>query len=235
MAAPVAFGTKTFAESKRTTTPIRSVHLDSDNLRAMAEVLDTSEDEHAETPVATSPITGIDWDMTIPDFDLKPPLSMDFAGDEFLVSHDLRVAAEEMIEEFPELNHVKNYRVVYLWKAKGGTKGEKHRLGNCERVSGMKGFFAKADFIIWLARDHAITLDMTSRQLEALLYHELCHVSFEVKDNGEEVTKVAQHDVELFYDEIRRYGLWTTDLETAQETFRQARIPFGSISAGTAA
>jgi len=234
---PIAFDAKTVAAAKRL----------KDSAADHGITMTLSTPGHGNTPARSVTITpddapgltkvtiGYDWDVTIMDYDIEPPLFSEFCGDEFLVAHNLREVAEDMIQTFPELSHIGKFRMTYLWKAKGGMKGEKHRLGNCEKTSGMKQFFAKADFIIWLACDHAKTLGMTSRQLEALLYHELCHASFEEKDNGEEVTKVAQHDVELFHDEIRRYGLWTTDLETARETFRQAQIPFGSVAAGTAA
>lgn len=229
-ATPIAFDAKTLADSKRAVSPVRSVHLDADSLRGMAAALD-------EIPDTRYPENDDDESFATPE--LRPPTAMAFqneAGeDDFLESRDLREMGYILIDRYGEISHLSDVTITYLWKREGGKKNGKLQLGQCKKVSGLEKWYAKSDFIIWLASDHAKTLDMSSRQLEALLYHELCHISFEETDDGEATMKIRPHDVEMFADEVKRYGLWTTDLESVQETFRQARIPFGSVAAGTTA
>lgn len=229
-ATPVAFDAKTLADSKRAASPVRSVHLDTDHLRTMAAALD-------EIPDTGYPATDDDESFTTPE--LRPPTAMAFrngAGeDDFLESRELREMGDILIDRYGEISHLDDVRITYLWKREGGKKNGKLQLGQCKKVSGLEKWYAKSDFIIWLATDHAKVLNMTPRQIEALLFHELLHATYEESEDGEATMKIRPHDVEMFADEVKRYGLWTTDLESVQETFRQARIPFGSVAAGTTA
>jgi hypothetical protein len=242
-AAPVAFDAKTLAEAKRlkdsaadhgitmtlstpatANTPARSVRIDPTDMPDTGKAENASPDD--EMP-------------SVPH--LFPPSAMAFrngAGeDDFFVSPELREVAEAMIDHYAEISHLDDVRIVYLWKREGGKKSGKLQLGQCKKVSGLEKFYADCDFIIWLATDHAKTLDMKPKQIEALLFHELCHATYEEDEDGEVTLKVKPHDLEMFEDEVRRYGLWTSELKSAKDLFAQATLPGlgDSIPYGSAA
>lgn len=58
---------------------------------------------------------------------------------------------------------------------------------------------------------------ITPIQREALLYHELRHVGFD-DENGK--VELYPHDVEMFTDELKRYGAWNSDLKALVEGMR---------------
>lgn len=211
-AAPIAFDAKTLADSKRAATTTRTVRIDPTD----RPDLGTQESMFADAEMPKVP-------------PLLPPSAMEFrdgAGEaDYVISRDMHENADAMIETYQELGHLSGVKIVYLWKREGGKKGGKLKLGECKKVSGLEKFYAESDFVIWLATDHSKTLQMTPKQLEALLYHELCHATYEESEDGEATMKVRLHDLEMFEDEVKRYGLWTSELKSAKDLFAQAPLP----------
>lgn len=119
-------------------------------------------------------------------------------------------------------------QIEYLWKSKGGASAGNLVLGKCVKVSGLSRYFSGgADYVIWLAADHARSLKLNNWQLEALLYHELCHIDLDDDDETGEpsATRTVGHDAELFYGEIAHYGLWRRSLEPLAAAM-QIALPF---------
>lgn len=67
-------------------------------------------------------------------------------------------------------------------------------------------------FVIEIAED--TWLDLSSKQKDALLDHELAHLYVEEDDDGTAVLSLRAHDVEEFAAIVRRRGLWKPDLES---------------------
>lgn len=135
------------------------------------------------------------------------PGSISFVGAEFQESSELAELAEELIERYGELGHLRDYRVRVLWKAEGGGTGGNDTLGKCIKPGGPARYFALCDWVIWLAADHCRERRFDDRQVEALLYHELKHCVLVGKDSK---PGTRGHDFEVFGDEIERYGFWNT-------------------------
>ena len=147
---------------------------------------------------------------------------------------ETRFVVPEVYSDFapaPDIEYIANYlipaklhdfpecSVTYLWKRKGGAKNGKGALGKCIKGSGLTGYFAGTDYIIWLAADHVKNNGFTAYQVEALLYHELCHVDSEDQEDSEESKLIVKaHDVEAFEAEIEEYGFWATDLKSFADT-----------------
>jgi len=140
---------------------------------------------------------------------------------DFLPAPDLERIGSDLIGAYDELEHLARYRIVYLWKAKGGKSQGKEKLGFCQKASGLAGYLSEATWIVWLAADNVNAYQMTRRQVEALTYHELSHAGEELTDEGETKAMVNAHDWEGFNHEIERYGLWQDDLKLAEKAFRQ--------------
>lgn len=94
---------------------------------------------------------------------------------DFAPAPDLQAMADGLIERHPaKFGHLLQMRVEYFWKAAGGLKSGKMTLGKCQRPSGLLAHYSRADFIIWLAWDHCLTLKLEREKVEATLFHELC-------------------------------------------------------------
>jgi hypothetical protein len=154
----------------------------------------------------------------------KIPFGTGFYSQEFLPAPSIAKIGAKLIDKWPELDALEDLTIKYEWK-KGGTQGEKATLGKCTKVSGLAQYYSDADFVIWIAADNCRDMEITDAQVEALVYHELKHISVEEDEQtGEPILAVRPHDVEMFYDEIIRYGLWKDDLKGADEVFAQGRL-----------
>jgi hypothetical protein len=181
----------------------------------MATVLETHEtdQEHRQAP----------WMV------LRVPSDAEFGEDEFFASTTLAHRAELLAERHPDLfGHLADLKVVYLWKRSGGKAKGKGVYGKTVKASVLvKHLSEHAAFVIWLAADHCRGAAYTERQLEALLFHELCHTT--VAEADEETGRgggpaLVPHDVETFRAEIEVYGLWDADLRDVGPAFRQAGL-----------
>ncbi len=139
----------------------------------------------------------------------------------FIPGADIERIADMLIGRHPELFKViQNFRMVYRWRAKGGQRQGQRVLGRCQKTAGLLKEFSKADFIIMLSGDHCRSCRLTFRQIEALVFHELCHV--EANDNYQ--PRVNGHDFEAFVQEVKIYGAWKSDLQLAEAAFVQPSL-----------
>lgn len=188
---------------------------------------------------------GID-SITLSTGDGSPPVTIDtrrpvapfaipgesaFGGRDFLPAPTLQRIADDLVARCPEFDFIatNDWTVKVLWKRKGG-----HSFGHNTLLKGLaRHFAAGTTWTIEIAADNCDAYQFTERQMEALVYHELCHCDFEVKEDketGERLFRATarRHDVELFSAEVRRYGAWRSELaavERAYETYRQETLP----------
>lgn len=160
---------------------------------------------------------------------LRVPSDAEFGDDGFFASASLAHRAELLEQRHPGLfGHLADLKVVYLWKKTGGKAKGKVVYGKTVKASGLaKHFSEQAAFVIWLAADHCRGATYTERQLEALLFHEMCHTT--VVEADEETGRgggpaLVPHDVETFAAELEVYGLWDADLRDVAPAFRQAGL-----------
>lgn len=189
-----------------------------------------------ERAVLTSPIQpdGVSTDLTI---DGKDPLGkfftppeMDFGEEAFLPAGTIETLANWLIRSRQEFRHLRDARISYYWKAKGGTSGGKVTLGKAQKPGGFLQWVTETDFIIFISADHCRDMAITNFQMEALVYHELCHCGQREKldkdgePTGEFVFAIVAHDVTTFHNEIAHYGGWLADLRQNRNTWEQLAI-----------
>jgi hypothetical protein len=98
-------------------------------------------------------------------------------------------------------------RIVYLVKV-----ADKSRyLGKCSRATGKWAYLVNKDFVVEVF--DGFWQEATQTQKEALLYHELLHITCEEDDEGEVKWGLKDHDTEEFVDVIKKYGAWNPVLE----------------------
>lgn len=160
----------------------------------------------------------------------EPPAGMDPDDEDdlwpkldFLPADDVRRLAERLIEQNESFRHLRDMRLEYRWKREGGKSKGKATLGKCIKATGLLRHFTQFDFVIWLAADHARDAFMTYRQVEALVFHELCHAGRDEQGRP----SVEAHDFEGFGKELQVYGAWTSDLRIAERAFQQLRLDLG--------
>ena len=157
-------------------------------------------------------VTGEDPDAIYPVPDKKA-----FEAD-FLPAEDLQAIARQLFAR-----HIDRFRflipqtIEYLWRAEGGMSNGKATLGKCTKPGGLLRHFSEAAYVIWAAADHCRDLRLTRRQVEALVFHELCHCTYD--DNG--ALKIAAHDFAGFESELKEYGCWTSDLRQLRSAMEQ--------------
>lgn len=139
---------------------------------------------------------------------------------DFYQASDLQDIAEVLIER-----RFKNWpqgesapTVSYFWKSKGGAKGGKGIFGKLSKATGLVGALLNTEYVLWLAADLVRDSRYSNFQVEALLYHEMLHIAFEVEDpdeKGEGRLKYTTraHDVEAFSEEVETYGFWDGELK----------------------
>lgn len=150
---------------------------------------------------------------------IRIPTDAEFGEKTFIESEALDDLASELRFRHNMPTEVK---IAVLWKQKGGKSGGKIVLGQANlTASGLLGFYAPVEVVIWLAADHLRELQATPETIEALLFHELCHVAV---DEEKLTPKLVAHDFAGFAAELEHYGMWDTELRRAGEAFQQARM-----------
>lgn len=169
-------------------------------------------------------IKGKDEAMSPEDGPVKIPEDHCFIDEEgnetdFLMAQGLRGMAVQLINRHEtRFSHLAAAQFCVLWKRSGGEKAGKATLGQTQRAGGLVRFFAETEFVIWLAADHLRTLEVTRQQLEALLFHELCHIAWDPQRGRR---RLVGHDFQGFLTEVKEYGAWISDLEAAAKVMQQ--------------
>jgi hypothetical protein len=169
-----------------------------------------------------------------PDRKAATPLDGMFPDEGFLPAPEIESIARELIDAYPELGHIAQADVGFVWKRKGGRTRGRDVYGKCQPASGLLAHFSRCDFVVWIAADHVRESGFTRLQLEALVYHELKHIGFEIDDDeksptyGEMKLVGRGHDDEIFIDEVLRYGAWNHSRRRAGEAYQQVTLPEAS-------
>lgn len=165
---------------------------------------------------------------------IKVPHTTDFTDVvglvvEYLPAPEIRELAMELIAKYPELAELDDYEINFLWRKEGGNRRGDAVLGNMSVTSGLTKYFTECDYVLWMAADHFREFQLSDHQIEAALFHQLCHAK--IKD---EKPTIRPHDIEGFRSELQRYGAWTSELKSAKDAFAQATLPiFGSVPFGS--
>lgn len=144
-------------------------------------------------------------------FEITIPDTKAFSGAAFREAPELRNLADALIEKHEEvLKVVRNFKVRYLWKARGGMQYGLPHYGNCEKPGGLAQYGLGTDFVVWLAADHLFTTGFMAEQIEALLFRQLCGIS---QNDNTKSAELRGPDFHGYRAEIERYGFWDEPLK----------------------
>lgn len=142
-----------------------------------------------------------------------------FGGQLYREAPDLERIGADLLERHGFFSEVASCDVRYFWRRRTGVSKGRVKIGFLKRASDLLGHFSGADYILWLSATTARDGKFTDRQVEAAVFHQLCHLSTD--DDGNFI-KVS-HDFEGFASELTAYGAWTTDLAAGGRAFLAAQ------------
>lgn len=136
----------------------------------------------------------------------------------FLDAEDLEAMGKMLIQRHGNgvFKNFDRLSIKYAWKKSGGKN-----YGVCERMSGKSAYLSGDSwhYFIWLGADNVRDNELTEYQVEALVFHELCHIRL---IDGK--WSIAPHDFEGFGAEIEQYGLWSQDAKAIAPAFEQLNL-----------
>jgi len=124
-------------------------------------------------------------------------------------------------------------RIEYVFRDNNATSAGKEMWGKARKVSGLNAYLATEDtafehgpgdddfFVVEIAKN--IWQLLTHVQQEALVDHELCHLSIDYNDVK---LVIRSHDVEEFGAVIQRHGLWRVDVKQFVDAANQLTFDF---------
>lgn len=147
------------------------------------------------------------------------PDDIAFTGRFYLDAPELERIARDLIARHPSFAEIGACEIQYFWRRKTGVSAGRVTIGLLKRASDLLGHFSGADYILWLSATTARDGKFSARQVEAAVFHQLCHISTD--DHGNYIK--LPHDFEGFAREITEYGPWTSDLVAGGRAFLAAR------------
>jgi hypothetical protein len=136
-------------------------------------------------------------------------------------------------------DHLANVLIIYLFNAKTIIKKGKEQLGEAKLVSGLNAYLATRDmeerpeqlFVMTISKSAWDLLEGNQPAREALVDHELSHMDRDLETSA---LSINPHDVEEFFDVVRRHGPWARDIQTFIEAAKNAKTPMLPFDIGFA-
>ncbi len=149
-------------------------------------------------------------------------IKIPFFERDYHAAPQLEKIVTNLVAECPELRHLRQFTVKILWRREGGKSQGIPKMADAKPAAGLAKFYTEADFVIWVAADHAAEAKLTPLQFEAMIFHELMHCGQRVNDQTNESTPATvPHNAEFFVEEIDRYGIWRADIGSVQKRIAQ--------------
>lgn len=124
--------------------------------------------------------------------------------------------AKLLINKHPELlEDASKAKIKYLKKS-----AEKSKFrGKCSRTTGKWSYLTGFDFVIEVWAEWWETA--TSVQKEALILHELRHITLTTTTSGKEKWVLRIHSLEEFLEVYKLYGAWCEELKDFEEEAKE--------------
>ena len=122
---------------------------------------------------------------------------------EYMESKTLADLAASVIEEEARFQHLDDpkCRIAYQMSTQEKKSNGKTVYADTERIKDKLKAFIPYDFLITFYQPNVNGLD--NEKMRRLMYHELCHVGFDMKGNY----SILPHDVEDFRDVVDKWGI----------------------------
>lgn len=126
---------------------------------------------------------------------------------------DLDVIVGHLINKHDEHGALREFHIKVLWR-----DGEPDWLGHAKPKGEEDRLLSGVDAVILIAWQQCRAFKITAHQMEALLYHELCHFEINEDEKGRRTLKGRKfHDIEEFHAVIAKYGDWRHDVKAMDQ------------------
>lgn len=153
--------------------------------------------------------------------DYSIPYEAQFNHADYQSAPGIKAIAERLVAQTSEFAHLRDIPIRYFWKRRGGLKGGNPRLGSLQKPSGIVAYsLGYPTLWLWLAADHCRDAKLSTEQLDALIFTQLCKAAVDPDDHS--AYRVLGPDFEGYTLAIQRYGLgWLPDLRELGANIKQ--------------
>lgn len=150
-----------------------------------------------------------------------PPQDTEFGNADYLVSFDLDQIIVDLIKKNPQqFGHLASFEILSVWRKKGGKSKGRAIMGACIKPSGLVTAYTAADYIVSVSADHVREYQLQGRELESVVFEQLCKAGVDEKGNP----ILWDYDFQGFASQVREYGLINQDLRLAATAFSQVKL-----------
>ncbi len=123
---------------------------------------------------------------------------------------DLEAIVNHLIRKYPEHVDLQEFTFKVLWR-----DGEPDWLGHATPKGEEDRLLSGVDAVIRIALQRCRGFRITAHQMEALLYHELCHFEVDEDEKTGRCTLKGRkfHDIEEWHAVIAKYGDWRHEVK----------------------
>ena len=125
--------------------------------------------------------------------------------------------AEELIDKYHKA--LSTARIAFVFRSEEQEINGRIYLARVSKVPEKMQPFMEFDYIVWVSENRWI--NMSEKQREALIDHELCHMGLSNTGGW----KIKLHEIEEFREILERYGAWNDDLFYRLQPVMQPSIP----------
>lgn len=134
-----------------------------------------------------------------------------FAGQPYLVSHELAQLGDTLIEQHaPRFDVTREFSLDYLWQARGSHRLGEPVLADVRKPAGLTYHYAHADFVLVFAADLLLELELTDKEWAALAFEQLAKIG---KRETTGAAELRPYDFGGFTACLDEYGPWRQDLK----------------------
>ena len=127
---------------------------------------------------------------------------------EFIEAPDVETVAKQVISTYPLDDKARDAKIVYLFTLE---KKPGH-YGKIMRPTGPWRYLSNYDYVVLI---HKTSWEsFTDTQKQALVYHELRHITHRLTKEQKIIWGLRDHDIEEFFEVIKNFGNWSPALQT---------------------
>lgn len=107
-------------------------------------------------------------------------------------------------------------KIVICFQEKASMKGGVPVMGKTSKASKQTHLVSEVEWEFLITLPHDIWVDLSDKEKEALLFHQLCVCGVEEnEETGDLKCFIRVPDVSFFKEEVAEYGFWRTSGEAA--------------------
>jgi len=134
----------------------------------------------------------------------------------YIDAPEVEAVARDIMSSLPLIDGIQEAKIKYLF----ALQKRSEYAGKIQKPGGVWRFLSDYDYVVLI---HKPSWDKFSeKQREALVYHELLHITYTVDKNGEKRWKLRRHDIEEFINVIKEFDAWSLELNRLKDILQES-------------